>query len=143
MARTDFEKAFNVGRVRCAMAVAFLKGSTGLKAEEMFAVRPVGKTTLTYHDNRQPVGRKSFKDIAVILNRGEKNTLLGVVDSRGVFKACLVEFLTIEKALELAGKVPLRVARTPRSTLRKLLAEKDPIKKARATTLDMDALEVI
>jgi hypothetical protein len=132
----EYAQASVTGLARSAAAVAILKGSTGQPAQEVCAVRPRAQGSPP--DGWRPVGRQSFLEVAVFPNKGKEDTLLGVVDEEGWFKACLREFVSLKEALELSQRVPLPVSRKKGSTLRKLLDEQDLTEQVRASTLRVD-----
>ncbi len=133
-----YEEAAAVGAARCAAATGILEASSGLKAQAVCAVRPPEKPDQVPAGGWQPVGRESFVEVAVFPNKGDENALLGVVDDKGVFKACLREFLPLKEALNLWKQVRLPVAMHKGSTLRRLLEEQDLTEQVRNSTLRID-----
>ena len=121
-----YEQALKIGRARAEMAAEAIRRWTGVKATAVCAVKPALGSDPRTTGKWEPVGQRSYKEIARDDGmRGKGNYHLLIVDKSGTAKACTLKRFPLGEVLRLADRLPISVASPGEGELWKQLAEED------------------
>lgn len=122
----EYEKALKMGRARAEQAAEIIRRWAGVKACAVCAVKAGPTTDPGQRGNWEPVGQRSYKEIARDDGmRGRGNYHLLIVDKGGTAKACTLKRFPLGEVLKLADRLPISVASPGEGELWKQLAEED------------------
>jgi hypothetical protein len=136
----DYEDALKIGRARAENAARVLQRWAGVKATAVCSVRPLPGGDPDNARDWEPIGTGCWKEICRhtgALGHGEYHLL--VVDETGSVKACSRERFDLQKALELASRLPLPVAEPGTGELWLAMEGVENAREARSRVLYADA----
>jgi hypothetical protein len=124
--KMEYGKTMEIGRERAEQAAEIIRRWAAVKACAVCAVKGGRRRDRDERGGWEPVGGRSYKEIARDSGmRGKGDWHLLVVDSSGTAKACTLERFPVGEVLRLADRLPLRVALPGKGELWHKLAEED------------------